>query len=107
VFVGGCSLEAAEAVAGGGWRSTETESGIVPSDVWDPAPETLDKIAALVDASLVRPETGPNGTTRYGILGTIREYGLEQLEASGEGNTIHARHAVYYSAFAERYGLAE
>jgi non-specific serine/threonine protein kinase len=41
------------------------------------------------------------------MLETIREYGLEQLEASNEGEATRARLAAYYVAFAERYELAE
>jgi hypothetical protein len=41
------------------------------------------------------------------MLETIREYGLERLEASDEGDTVRARLAAYYVAFAERYELAE
>ncbi len=87
VFVGGATLEAAEHVGG------EAES--------------LDRIRALVDASLLRVEPAADGTTRYVMLETIREYGLEKLEASGEEETIRARHAAYFVAFAARHELTE
>ena len=70
-------------------------------------PSVLDLIAALVEASLLRSETGPDGTTRYRMLETIREFAEEQLAASGEAEAVRKRHAVYFMAFAERYELAE
>ena len=40
-----------------------------------------------------RPE--PGGEPRFTMLETIREYGLEQLTASGEADTMRARHATW------------
>jgi len=79
VFSGGWSLAAAVAISG-------PASG-----------EVLDTLGSLVDKSLVVAETPAAGETRYWMLETIREYGLECLEASGEGETVHRRHAVYYA----------
>jgi non-specific serine/threonine protein kinase len=61
----------------------------------------------LVEASLLRAETGPDGTVRYRMLETIREFAQERLEASGEAEAVRMRHAAYFLAFAERYELAE
>ena len=91
VFVDGCTLEAAEAVG--------------HTDADGPAP--LDLIAALVDASLLRSETAPNGTTRYHMLEMIREFADEQLQASGEAEVMRARHAAYVVAFAAQHELAD
>ena len=44
------------------------------------------------------------GATRYGMLETIREFGLEQLAASGEADAVRQRHADWYLAFAEDAG---
>ncbi len=71
------------------------------------AASVLDGIAALVDASLLQAETGPDGTARYRMLETIREFALERLAASGEAETVRQRHAAYFLALAERYELAE
>jgi DNA-binding CsgD family transcriptional regulator len=84
VFTGGFTLEAAEAVAG-------EESDTV-----------LDGIAALVEAALLRAETPVDGGTRYLMLETVREFGLEQLAASGEADAIRRRHAAWCIALAIR-----
>ena len=95
VFVDGCTLEAAEAIGGEG------------GDALCLPPSVLDLIAALVEASLLRSETGPDGTTRFRMLETIREFAEDQLAASGEAEAVRKRHAFYFMAFAERYELAE
>ena len=97
-------------MAGDGGRVTGTVAGQPTSqhpDTRHPSPVTLDLIAALVEASLLRSETGPDGTARYRMLETIREFAEERLEASGEAEAIRERHAAYFLAFAERYELAE
>ena len=118
VFVDGCTLEAAEwgggreadDEAGGGRRSDRPQHRLEASadtpTLRHPVP-ILDVIAALVEASLLRSETGPDGTTRYRMLETIREFAEERLVASGEAEAVRKRHAAYFMAFAERYELAE
>ncbi len=86
VFVGSCTLAAAEAVCNA--RN-------------DLAVETLDGLAALVNKSLLRPAEGTGGEARVGMLETIREYGLERLAESGETETFRHAHAAYYLEFAE------
>lgn len=95
VFTNGCTLAAAEAVAG--------REGEVTNDPH----EVLDVVAALVEASLLRSETDPDGLERYSMLETIREYAEERLAASGEANAVRQRHAAYFMDFAETYELAE
>jgi non-specific serine/threonine protein kinase len=60
----------------------------------------LDGVASLLDKSLLREEQS-TGEPRLLMLETIREYGLEQLQASGEAPEVHRRHAVYYLQLAE------
>ena len=91
VFVGGCTLEAAEAVGGG-------EGG--------PPPDVLEGMASLVGKSLLRraEPAGPAGDEaepRFVMLETIREYALERLEASGETAVAAGRHAEHFLRFAE------
>ena len=96
VFVDGCTLEAAEALG-------QTGEDAFPT----PATAVLDLVAALVDASLLRPETAPHGTTRYSMLEMIREFADEQLQASGEAEVVRTRHAAYVVAFAAQHELAD
>jgi predicted ATPase/DNA-binding XRE family transcriptional regulator len=57
---------------------------------------------ALIGKSLVRAETTPSGEQRFVMLETIREYALEQLEASGEVDSVRQRQAAYLLALTER-----
>ncbi len=57
----------------------------------------LDTLQSLVQKNLVRRW----GSGRFGLLETIREYAFEELEASGESNTVRERHARHYLALAE------
>ncbi len=86
IFAGGFTLEAAEAVAG--------ERGAALTSV-------LDGVGSLVDKSLLRQETVPGSESRYAMLETVREFALEQLEASGEHDGVARLHAAYYLALAE------
>jgi predicted ATPase len=103
VFVGGCTPEAAEAACAGeesGDTSDESRTGGVLSRLVSPL-SSLDLLASLADKSLLRYEEGAGGEPRFGMLETIREYALEQLEASGEAEAIRRRHAVFLVAVAE------
>jgi DNA-binding CsgD family transcriptional regulator/tetratricopeptide (TPR) repeat protein len=90
VFVGGCSLEATEAVCG----FAAGDGG--------PSPDVLDGLASLVDKSLLRQAEGPEGEPRFSMLETIREYAAERFEASGDADAVRRRHADYFLALAER-----
>jgi len=87
VFVGGWTVEAAEAVC---WAEGETRPD-----------EALLTLAALVDASLVQVELPLEGATRFGMLELIREYALDRLRAAGEEESCRQRHAAYYAHFGE------
>jgi predicted ATPase len=92
VFVGGCTLEAAEAVCG------------VANDLTMAA---VDGVASLLDQSLLRRREGVAGEPRFTMLETIREYALEQLATNGEAEALQRRHAEYFVALAledERFG---
>ncbi|HEU0113309.1 MAG TPA: hypothetical protein VFQ80_01460, partial [Thermomicrobiales bacterium] len=89
VFVGGCTLEAAEAVA--------DRAGDLGLDV-------VDGIAALLDDSLLRNGGGSHAVNeewlRYGMLLTIREYALERLRESGEFPAAQQALEAFLLAFA-------
>jgi tetratricopeptide (TPR) repeat protein len=57
--------------------------------------------SALVDKSLLRQEEVA-GEPRFRMLETVREYGLERLEASGEAPATRDRHAEYFLALVDR-----
>jgi predicted ATPase/DNA-binding CsgD family transcriptional regulator/DNA-binding transcriptional regulator YiaG len=90
VFVGGCSLQAAERTA---------------EDNMSPGPlagcHALDLVGSLVDKSLLKEEAGPGGESRLVMLETIREYGLERLRAAGEEAEARRRHALLMAELAE------
>ena len=83
-FVGGCTLEAAEAVC----------------DAGDEA-EVSEHMFALVDKSLVRQQAGIQHEPRFTMLETVREYALGRLEESEELQRLRRRHAIYFLELAE------
>ena len=90
VFAAGWTLEAAEVVASAGG----TGEWLV-----------LDHLAALVDKSLVQAEE-IDGSTRYRLLETVRQYAAERLarRAGSEPNDSRAVHRDYYLALVEAAG---
>jgi predicted ATPase/class 3 adenylate cyclase len=86
VFVGGCDLPMIERVC-----DPDGELGI----------DLLDVLVALVDQSLVRSDDVA-GVPRFALLDTIRTYGAERLDSSGEGAVVRARHLAAYLELAER-----
>ncbi|MCC6793034.1 MAG: AAA family ATPase [Thermomicrobiales bacterium] len=88
VFAGGFTLEAAEALAGEGVSGAEGET-VAPS------PAAFEGIASLVDKSLLMQTEWPDGTTRFVMLATIREYAREKLEESGEATAARDAAAAY------------
>lgn len=77
VFAGGFDLALAEAVCGG--------PGAEDSDV-------LDRLASLVDKSLVVAEPTSRGPMRYRLLQTVRLFAAQKLEEAGETAALRARH---------------
>ena len=97
VFAGGCTLEAAEAVTG---SVGEGCSPHLPS-----SPSVLDLVSSLVDKSLLRQLDRPSGggypEPRFGMLETIRAYGLERLNAEQEAEETYGRMAAWCLALLE------
>src|SRR4029079_546625 len=83
VFVGGWTLSAAEAVCS------------LPGEQ---ANAVVDTLCSLLDHSLIGERQLAGEEAGCGILELIREYALEQLEASGEARRLRERHADYYLA---------
>ena len=79
VFAGGCTVEAAEQVAGA----------------------DLDGLQSLVDKSLLRFDEA-----RYAMLETIREYATDQLEAAGKTVELQRAHAEFFLALGESEGMS-
>ncbi|HEX8997137.1 MAG TPA: tetratricopeptide repeat protein [Ktedonobacterales bacterium] len=88
IFVGGCSLDAAEAIC---------------ADTEEERKGTLDGMARLAEKSLLQVAMGPEGA-RYTMLETLREYARELLDASGEAETLARRHADYYARIISDFG---
>jgi predicted ATPase/class 3 adenylate cyclase len=86
VFVGGWSLEAAEAVC--------NAEGELPMDI-------LDALGSLVDKSLLRRTDTDTGEPRFRMLQVIREYALEKLDEGPDADEIHGRHARFLARLAE------
>jgi len=86
VFVGGCTLEGVEAVC-----NTRQDLEL----------NVLEGIESLVDKSLVQQIERLEGESRFVLLDTIREYGLERLVACGEEYATKRAHAAYCLVLAE------
>ena len=86
VFIGGWTLDAAEAVCAGG--------AIQPGDV-------LDLTARLVSKSLVLAEEHSE-TDRYRMLEPIRQFAVEQLGTGDEAIAARDRHLAWLVDLAER-----
>jgi non-specific serine/threonine protein kinase len=85
VFVGGIALDAAEQICGGDDR------------------EVLAALGQLVEKSLVILAESDKAA-RYRLLETVREYGLQRIEESGEREQVEDRHAEWFLQLAARAG---
>lgn len=80
VFAGGFELDAVEATCDFGGLSSKFT--------------VLDLLTALLDKSIVtRVPTLANDVTRFHLLETLREYGMERLEDEHELEVLQVRHA--------------
>jgi len=116
-FTGGCTAEAAFAVAApprppgpdgaadppsdsGAADSGAGDGGAGDSGAGDSGASGL--LTALVDKSLLVAEPNPGGGTRYRMLATVRAYAVSRLATDPAAGTVFGRHAAYYAALAER-----
>jgi predicted ATPase/DNA-binding winged helix-turn-helix (wHTH) protein len=86
VFVGGCTLEAAEAVC-----NTRRDLGI----------DLFEGLSSLVDKNLVQRMDRAQTEPRFAMLETIREFALERLMESGEQSAARRAQAAYCLVLAE------
>ncbi|MFN8443452.1 MAG: helix-turn-helix domain-containing protein [Caldilineaceae bacterium] len=87
VFVGGFTLEAAEAIC----------REFAGSSV-----DVAECLAFLLDQSLLRQSMEVAGERRFVMLETLREYAQEQALAHREDLLLYEQHAHYYSKLAEQ-----
>jgi len=87
IFVGGCTLEAAEALCQTGGEPTSS---------------LLEGVASLLDKSLVQQTEREGEEARLVMLETLREFGLESLQGYGELEAARGAHARYYLELAEQ-----
>ncbi|MGH2618133.1 MAG: ATP-binding protein, partial [Thermomicrobiales bacterium] len=83
-FSGGMTLDAAEYVG-------------PPEGMLD----TVGGLERLVEHSLLQIANHPDDQSRFRMLETIREFGLERLHENREGDTTSARHLGYFLDLAE------
>jgi len=88
VFVGGWSLEAAEAICSG--------SGVALEEV-------LSLLTRLVDACLVQVEEHDR-RARYRLLEPVRQYAHEYSTTSHELDAMRRQHTDFFLSFAQRWG---
>lgn len=86
VFVGGFTPHAAHSVCG----AEDADENAV----WLELP-------ALREKSMLEQEQTAEGSQRFRMLETIREYAWEQLGESGEQSAVQDRHALYYLELAK------
>ena len=86
VFAGGGTLEAVEAVC------RPDELGL----------DAVEGVSSLHEKSLLYRDAIAVAEFRFAMLETIREYGLERLNGSGEAADLHRRHAMHFLELAER-----
>jgi hypothetical protein len=90
VFAGTFDAPAAVAVASGD-----------DLDSWD----VTEALASLVAKSMLQPETGSDGTTRYGILETLRQFARERLDEQIETDRWRRAHAEHYATATHEISL--
>ncbi|MEU1231946.1 BTAD domain-containing putative transcriptional regulator [Streptomyces sp. NPDC005828] len=122
IFMGGCDLEAVEAVCASdegtdgkgdahGAAAGEPHPGADAAGEVDPTrpvrdrpvdgQSVLDLLGALVDKSLVVAAPGETGM-RFRLLETVAEYAGERLDEAGERAAVERRHLTYYRELARR-----
>ncbi|HTU77108.1 MAG TPA: LuxR C-terminal-related transcriptional regulator [Trebonia sp.] len=87
VFAGSFDLAAAESVCPDGRLGRQ---------------QVLDALVGLVNKSVIL--RAGDGSSRYWLLDTIREFGAERLAKAGGQQALRARHIAYYLTLARDFG---
>jgi predicted ATPase/class 3 adenylate cyclase len=85
VFVGGCSIDHAQAIC-------DADGGL--------GIDMLDGLSSLVDKSLLRQVNPADGEPRFGMLETVREYALERLGQGDDWQPVRRSHQDLFAALA-------
>jgi predicted ATPase/WD40 repeat protein/tetratricopeptide (TPR) repeat protein len=100
VFAGGWDLAAAEVVCAGRLGGSNPGAAREQGDEVEPS-AVLELLDALLDRSLVYVHRSA-GVPRYGLLETVRQYGLQRLERAGETAAVRDRHLDWCVTLTER-----
>jgi predicted ATPase/DNA-binding CsgD family transcriptional regulator len=95
VFVGGSTLQAAEAIC-----------RVLGKDEGAGAASVFERIASLIDKSLLYQRAGEEEESRFGMLEITREYGQEMLTLCEETEATRQAHAIYYLTLVEQAAQA-
>jgi predicted ATPase/class 3 adenylate cyclase len=87
VFANGATLAATESIC--------TAAGSLNRSV-------LEVLEDLVDKSMLQQQDRENGETRFWLLQTLREFGLERLYEAEELEATKVAHALYFRLWVER-----
>ncbi|AKN17754.1 transcriptional regulator [Mycobacterium haemophilum DSM 44634] len=74
-----------------------TVAHAVGHDDLDEPDQVFDRLTLLIDKSLVTVE-GRQGSSRYRLLETARQYAMEKLQESNEVDLVRTRHRDHYMA---------
>jgi predicted ATPase/DNA-binding XRE family transcriptional regulator/Tfp pilus assembly protein PilF len=85
VCVGGCTLEALEALG-----------NVHGGSIYD----VTEQLSTLLDKSMVQYQHREGSEPRFTMLTTLRAYAQEQLAGSGEQEAVYGHYADYYGALA-------
>ncbi len=85
VFRGGFGFESAEQVCAEQVCAVPLEDSEAPIEVFE-------GVSSLLNQSLLVRRDEVDGQARFGMLETIREFALEELDAAGEGEALRERH---------------
>jgi predicted ATPase/transcriptional regulator with XRE-family HTH domain len=97
VFVGGCTLEAASVL----YCEDDDHNSVAEIEGrFDIG--LVDSLTSLVNSSLIARFEDEGGVSRFTMLDTMREFGIEKLEENDELEAVRGQHAAFFMRLAER-----